>query len=119
VHNISNLGLAYIGDGVYELLVRERVCGGGAPSAGKMHKEAVKHTNAAAQAGYSRKMEPLLTEEERGVWRRGRNANSVRVPKNASESEYHLATALEAVFGWLYLNGSTERIRELFGQIVN
>ncbi|MDR2359901.1 MAG: ribonuclease III [Oscillospiraceae bacterium] len=117
MHNISSLGLAYIGDGIYELMVRERVCALGALVARQMHRQTVRHTNAAAQAIYSRKLEPFLTEQERGVWRRGRNAASVRSPKNATDGEYHLATALEAVFGWLYLSGNMARIRELFGAL--
>jgi len=115
---ISSLGLAYIGDGIYELLVRTRVCRQGVTLAKNLHAATVEYVNAVAQAKYSKKMIELLTEEERAVWQRGRNTKPTHIPKGATDAEYHYATALECVFGWLYLKGQTERIEELFTAVV-
>jgi len=118
IRAISNLGLAHIGDCVYELLVRSRlICSGRSTSAG-LHRETVKYVSAPAQAAAVEKILPSLTDEERDVYRRGRNTRVNSVPKNADIGQYHAATGLEALFGWLYLKGSHERINELFAIIV-
>jgi ribonuclease-3 family protein len=83
-----------------------------------LHRAVVKYVNAAAQAGMSKRLLPLLTDEERAVWLRGRNTKSTHTPKGASDAEYHFATALECVFGWLYLKNRAERITELFNALI-
>ena len=114
IRGISNLGLAHIGDCVYELMVRSMlICSGRSTSAG-LHRETVKYVSAPAQAAAVAKILPLLSDEERDVYRRGRNTRVNSVPKNADISQYHAATGLEALFGWLYLNARHERLNELF-----
>jgi len=118
IRALSNLGLAHIGDCVYELMVRSRIiCSGRSTSAG-LHKETVKYVSAPAQAEAVEKILPHLSEEERDVYRRGRNTRVNSVPKNADISQYHAATGLEALFGWLYLNARHERLNELFAIIM-
>ena len=115
---LSPLTLAFIGDGVFELLVRERlVCEGNRP-AGALHKRSVAMVRAEAQAAAVEKLLPCLTEAECAVYRRGRNAHVHAIPKNASRGQYTRATGLEALFGWLYLQGQLERINQLFGIIM-
>ena len=111
---ISPLRLAYIGDTVWELLVRGRlVCAG--QNLRHMHLDAVSSVNAGAQAAALRRMEPLLSPEELDVAHRGRNAHSKHpVPKNQNPSDYRAATALEALVGYLYLSGQEERLLALF-----
>ena len=113
---ISSLGLAHIGDAVYELLVRAWLCGNGTETSQDMHRAAVAKVAAPAQAAAMRKLLPELTEEERAVYKRGRNCKVNSVPARATLEEYHAATALEALFGYLYLIGETERINELFAK---
>lgn len=118
IRAVSNLGLAHIGDCVYELMVRSRlICSGRSTSAG-LHRETVKYVSAPAQADAVAKILPSLTEEELAVYRRGRNTRVNSVPKNADISQYHAATGLEALFGWLYLNARHERLNELFAIIM-
>lgn len=118
VNAISNLGLAHIGDGVYELLCRTYLCAHGDKTVLKLHKDSVSMVNAAAQAAYAEKLLPLLTEEETDYFRRGKNAHTHAAPKSASRREYALATGLETLFGALYLMGRTQRINELFEKVV-
>ena len=109
---LSPLTLAFIGDGVFELLVRERlVCEGHRP-AGALHKRSVAMVRAEAQAEAMDRLLPLLTETEAAVYRRGRNAHTSR-----NSEEYHKATGLEALFGYLYLQGDIGRLQGLFQQI--
>ncbi len=113
------LALAFLGDGVYSLLVRERLVASLDCKPGALHTESAALVNAAAQAkGYER-IRAHLTEAEEDVYRRARNAHSVHTPKNMSGGDYHSATGLEAVFGYLRLCGEEERIRELFEIIIN
>ena len=113
----SAAALAFIGDGVFDMLVREMlVCQGNCP-AQKLHNRAVKMVRCETQAEYMQKLIPLLTEDEEYAFRRGRNHSSARVPKNASVSDYRMATGLEALFGYVYLKGDIERLRELFAVI--
>lgn len=112
------LTLAFLGDGVYSLLVREMLVASDGRKAGALHAESAALVNAAAQArGYER-IRDVLTEAEADVFRRARNAHSVHTPKNMSGGDYHAATGLEAVFGYLRLCGADERIRELFEIII-
>ena len=111
---MSALALAHMGDAVFELLVRRSLCTGGKTVNGKLHKETVARVCAPAQAAFVARLLPHLTEEETAVYKRGRNAHVSNIPKNATASEYGKATGLEALFGWLYLRGQTERVEELF-----
>jgi len=111
---LSPLTLAFVGDGVFELFVRERlVCQGNCPVK-SLHKKSVEQVCCGAQAKVSKRLLPLLTEEELEVFKRGRNAHTNHVPKNAAVEDYHAATAFEALFGYLYLSGNIERLREIF-----
>ncbi len=110
----SNLSLAHIGDGVFELLCRSYLCRKGAKNVGNLHRETVKLVKASAQAAFAEKMLPLLTETELSYYRRGKNAHVHAVPKGASPADYAKATGLEALFGYLHLSGQTNRINELF-----
>ena len=114
IHQISSLGLAHLGDAVYELMVRSWLCLHGKATNKGLHKAAVTYVSAPAQAQRCQKILPILTEEEQDVFRRGRNSHTAAIPKGASVGEYHTATALEALFGWLYLRGETDRLNELF-----
>ena len=114
IRAISTLGLAHLGDGVFELMVRSWLCLHGKATNKGLHKATVKYVAAPAQAAAAEKIIPLLTEEEGDVFRRGRNTSPHSVPKAASRADYQTATELEALFGWLYLQGRTERINQLF-----
>ena len=114
INGLSSLGLAHLGDAVYELMVRSWLCLHGKATNKGLHKAAITYVSAPAQAQRCQKFLPLLTQEEQDVFRRGRNSHTAAVPKGASVGEYHTATALEALFGWLYLNGRTDRLNELF-----
>lgn len=108
------LALAYMGDTVWDLLVRRSLMRGGW-KAGMLHKQAVKQVNAAAQAEAMRRIRPILTEAEEDIVRRGSNAHAKHaVPKNQDPADYSLATGLEALMGYLYLSGQMERIGEIF-----
>ena len=115
---ISSLGLAHLGDAVYELMVRSWLCLHGKATNKGLHKAAVTYVAAPAQARMVQKILPMLTEKEQEVFRRGRNSHTAAVPKGASGGEYHTATAQEARFGWLYLRGETERLNELFERMM-
>ncbi|MCD7946880.1 MAG: ribonuclease III [Oscillospiraceae bacterium] len=114
IGTISTLGLAYVGDGVFELMVRTWLCLHGKATPRNLHRAAVKYVAAPAQAAVGRRILPLLTPTEEDVFRRGRNTNPHSIPKNASRADYQAATALEALFGWLYLQGDLARLNELF-----
>lgn len=114
---ISPLALAFIGDTVFDLLVRsELVCEANRP-VDALHKAASKRVCASAQSNAVKLIMPLLTEEEQTVFKRGRNAKTGCIAKNQTSSDYHYATGLESLFGWLYLKGETNRINELFAEI--
>jgi ribonuclease-3 family protein len=114
IHAISSIGLAHLGDAVYELLVRTYLCANGKATGKGLHRATVELVRAPRQAALSERILPLLTEEESAVFKRGRNANVHTIAHNASVAEYRQATALEALFGWLYLHNRRERINELF-----
>ncbi len=118
INNISMLGLAHIGDGVYELLTRTMLCSDGNKKVTELHKKTVAIVNAPAQAKAAQRLMPLLTGDELAVYKRGRNAKVNSVPQKADIGQYHAATGLEALFGWLYLQGMTERINELYAVCV-
>ena len=110
----SNLGLAHLGDCVYELLCRTYLCTRGEHTVKRPHKDAVALVTAPRQAQFVDKILPHLTEEEAAYYRRGKNAHSHAAPKSATPQEYAKATGLEALFGALYLLGRTDRLNELF-----
>ncbi|MCL2019775.1 MAG: ribonuclease III [Oscillospiraceae bacterium] len=109
----SPLTLAFLGDGYYELLVRQKITLLHNMSANKLHHAAVKKVRASFQAAACEKLKTVLTEEESEIFRRGRNAGGA-VPRSSTPSEYRKATALEVLFGWLLLIGETKRAEELF-----
>ena len=111
---ISSIGLAHMGDAVFELLVRAWLCAHGGATGRGMHRSAVRLVCAESQAEKAERIKPLLTEEEKAVFRRGRNAQVHTVPHHASRAQYGEATALEALLGWLYLQGKLELINQLF-----
>ena len=114
IGNMTVLGLAHIGDAVFELLVRSWLCAHGLAKSGDLHRATVRHVAAPAQAEFLQRIQPLFTEEEQSWYKRGRNSHVHAVPKNASHAQYAMATGLEALFGTLYLQGRTERINQLF-----
>ena len=111
---ISNLGLAHIGDAVFELLCRSYLCARGGKNVGNLHRETVALVKASAQAKFAKKMLDHLTEDELAYYRRGKNAHVHAVPKGATPAEYANATGVEALFGALHLAGQSERANELF-----
>lgn len=114
VNNLSPLTLAFMGDTVFDMFVRERlICQANRP-VNKLHNLASKTVNAASQAEAVKKIMDILTEEEQAVFRRGRNTHTNHKAKNATEGDYHYATGFEALFGYLYLKSNIERLRELF-----
>lgn len=110
--------LAYLGDAVYELLVRQYLVGLGMSRADVMHNEAVKYVRADFQARAMRRLEGVLSEEERAVARRGRNLKLLHPPKGQTTEAYHYSTALEALVGFLYLRGEKRRLAELMEMII-
>ena len=111
---ISNLGLAHIGDGVWELLCRSYLCAKGEKTVGQLHHDTIAMVKAPAQAEYADRLLPLLTEQEAAYYRRGKNSHVHAVPKGATPQQYAKATGLEALFGALYLAGEKDRLNELF-----
>ncbi len=114
INALSSIALAHLGDAVYELLVRTYLCVHGKATGKTLHRAAVALVCAPKQAELSACILPLLTEEEQEVFRRGRNANVHTIPRSADRATYQTATAVEALFGWLYLKNERERINELF-----
>jgi len=115
---ISSVGLAHVGDAVYELLVRSWLCEHGRATGKGLHRAAVELVRAQAQAERAGRILPLLTEEELAVFRRGRNAHVNTIPHSASRSDYLKATALECLLGYLYLRGERGRISRLFAAMM-
>lgn len=114
IRAISSIGLAHLGDAVYELLVRAWLCAHGRATGKGLHRAAVELVKAPAQAKRAERILSLLTAEELAVYKRGRNAHVHTIPHSASRSDYLRATALECLLGDLYLRGRRERINELF-----
>ena len=115
---MSNLGLAYLGDAVYEVMVRAWLCLHGKLTPGGVHRAALSYVAAPRQAALAEQLMPLLTEEETQVYKRGRNASPHSHPRGATRREYQMATGLEALFGWLYLRGETDRLNALFAAMM-
>ena len=111
----SPLALAYLGDAVYELAIRTFVMNHGNTQVNKMHKKTAGLVKAEAQANFYKVLEEELTEEEKAVYRRGRNAKSVTMAKHATMKDYRMATGFEAMMGYLYLTEQMERMAELLG----
>lgn len=118
IRTYSPLTLAYIGDAIYDLVIRTIVVGRGNRSANNLHKKAVTYVNARVQAKLADALESELTEEENAVYHRGRNAKSYTAAKNASVVEYRKATGLEALCGYLYLQGQQERMLYLIHEAI-
>ncbi len=110
----SALALAHMGDSVYELMVRGYLTSSGLVTSRNLHHETIRLVCAGAQAAAAHAMQPLLTEDEDAVFRHGRNSRPKSIPKSSSPMEYALATAVESLFGWLYLRGQYDRLNELF-----
>ena len=114
---LSPLNLAFIGDCVYEMLVRETLVADANRPVNDLHRESVKFVSAKAQTAAFERIKDILTEDEMTVYKRGRNAKVGHSPKSATEGEYHCATGVEALFGYLYLTEQLDRIKELFAKI--
>ena len=115
---IPTLNLAFIGDGVFDLLVREHLVRSSSAHVGELNKAKVDMVNCRSQAEYMQRLLPALTEEEAEIYKRGRNTKVNSASKHSTISDYHAATGLEALFGYLYLKGETGRINELFTLII-
>ena len=111
---ISSVGLAHMGDAVFEILVRGWLCAHGKATGKGLHQGTIALVRAESQAERAQRILPFLTEEELAVFKRGRNAQVHSVPQHASRAQYGTATALEALFGWLYLSGQRQRASDLF-----
>ena len=111
---ISNLGLAHMGDCVFEILCRAYLCARGGKNVGNLHRDTINMVKASSQAKFMDALLPHLTEEELAFYRRGKNSHVHAVPKSCTPAEYAKATGLEALFGALYLAGQTDRINALF-----
>lgn len=118
LRGMSVIALAHMGDCVYEIMVRTWLCVHGRVTGRGLHRDTIAHVSAGAQAAAADRIMPLLTDEEAAVYRRGRNAKVNSVPHSADISQYHAATGLEALFGWLWLSGGRERLNELFEKIM-
>lgn len=115
---ISNLGLAHMGDCVYEMLVRSYLCAEGNKTVAQLHKQTITMVKATYQAAFVDKMLPLLSEDEMTYYRRGKNSHVHAVPKSATPAQYAKATGLEAMFGYLFLSGQKERANEIFNLVM-
>ena len=111
---ISAIGLAHMGDAVYEMLVRTWLCVHGKATGKELHRATIALVCAQKQAELAQRVLPQLTEEELAVYKRGRNANVHAMPRSATPAQYHAATGLECLMGWLYLRGNKERAEQLF-----
>ena len=114
---ISAIGLAHMGDAVYELLVRTWLCVHGKATGKELHRATIALVCAQKQAELAQRVLPQLTEEELAVYKRGRNANVHAMPRSATPAQYHAATGLECLMGWLYLRGENDRIQQLFDAV--
>ncbi|WP_298029846.1 Mini-ribonuclease 3 [uncultured Dysosmobacter sp.] len=115
---ISSIGLAHMGDAVFELLVRSWLCAHGKATGKGLHQATIRLVCAESQAERAERILPLLTAEELAVFKRGRNAQVKSIPGHASRAQYGEATALEALLGWLFLRGERDRINELFQKMM-
>ena len=111
---VSGAALAYLGDSVIEICVREYLVSKGISTSAHLNRASLDFVRASAQAEAMKRLLDVLTEEETAVFKRGRNIGHTNTPKSASVGEYRMATGMEALFGWLHLSGKSERIKELF-----
>ena len=118
LREVSVQGLAHVGDAVFELMVRTWLCTGGTSKAKNLHNKAVTYVSAKAQAAAAERILPGLDDDEAAIYKRGRNTHVHSIPKGSTHEEYHAATGLEALFGFLYLKGKTKRLNEIFNLIV-
>lgn len=118
LRSISVLGLAHVGDAVFELMVRTWLCINGTSTAKQLHGGTVAFVSAKAQAEAAERMLPILSEEEKNIYKRGRNAHANTVPRGSTYEEYHIATGVETLFGHLYLSGKSDRLSELFEMVI-
>ena len=114
LNTYSSASLAYLGDCVIELCVRERLVREGFSSSASLNKKALEYVRATAQAAAMKNILPMLSDEEAAIFRRGRNIGHTNTPKSATVAEYRSATGMEALFGYLHLAGRPKRIAELF-----
>lgn len=117
--DLSPQTLAFVGDGVYDLLVREHLVKDANRPVGVLNKKKVKLVNCKAQASFIKQLMPDLRDKEISIFKRGRNAATQNTPKNSTVADYHSATGLEALFGYLYLNGELDRLKQLFNIILS
>jgi len=118
VNAISNLGLAHLGDCVFEILCRAYLCTRGGKTVDRLHQDTIAMVRATAQAKFADKMLPMLSEEEMAYYRRGKNSHVHGVPKSATPQEYAKATGVETLFGALYLLGRKDRLNEIFKAVI-
>ena len=118
LREISTQGLAHVGDAVFELMIRTWLCSNGTSTAKNLHNRAVTFVSAKAQAAAADKIIILLDEEEAAIYKRGRNTHLNSIPKGSTHEEYHAATGIETLFGFLYLSGRKDRLNELFRFII-
>ena len=116
---ISNLGLAHMGDCVYEILCRAWLCSQGEKTVDRLHRDTIRLVKATTQAKFADLMRPLLTEDELAYYRRGKNSHVHAVPKSATPAEYAKATGVETLFGYLFLSAQKERANEIFHIVLN
>jgi len=117
LHQMSPLVMAYVGDAVFELVVRSRMAAESKQKIGVLHQEVVNVVNAESQAHILRRIREYLTEEEVEIVNRGRNAKSKSVPRHVAVGDYRLSTGFEALIGYLYLKGDQERLIEIVNRI--
>ena len=117
IHEMSPVALAFVADAVLELLVRARLVGSTRLQPNRLHTVATHYVSAHAQCRELEILEPLLTEAEANVLRRGKNASKASVAKHATVQEYRASTGLECLLGWLYLRGENDRIQQLFDAV--
>ena len=115
---ISNLGLAHMGDCVFEILVRASLCARGEKTVDRLHRDTINLVKATSQAKFVDKMLPMLSETELAYYRRGKNSHVHAVPKSATPAEYAKATGLETLFGYLFLSGQKDRANEIFNLVM-
>ena len=115
---ISNLGLAHMGDCVFEILCRAYLCARGEKTVDRLHRDTINMVKATSQAAFADKMLPLLGEEELAYYRRGKNSHVHAVPKSATPAQYAKATGVETLFGYLFLSGQKARANEIFNLVM-
>lgn len=118
VKTLNTTALAFVGDGVYELFIRNLMVQNGWSGADRLHRETVGYVRAESQAYAVKKIQDMLTPDEQDLVRRARNRKSATKPKNADPVSYKMATALEALIGYLYLTGQQQRIQEIMTKVV-